>query len=116
MAAFMARASLCGTLLILSARSRDFGFLKLHRSARLSVLDGHHGQVSALVANLCRRIDDLAYRADCIDNRRACRGRHELSNWLDLARAVCVRRQRERVRPGRLDANTRGLPYLRDPF
>src|SRR5437016_10799441 len=109
MAAFMARASLCGTLLILSARSRDFGFLKLHRSARLSVLDGHHGQVSALVANLCRRIDDLAYRADCIDNRRTCRVRHELSNWLDLGGAVWVGRQRERVGLGRVETNNSGL-------
>src|SRR5215211_2047709 len=55
-----------GTLL--NPRSRDFGFLKLHGSARLAVLDSHHGQVSALVANLCRRIDYLANGADGIDN------------------------------------------------
>src|SRR5882757_5234467 len=53
---------------LLSGRSRDCRLLHLHGAARLSVLDGQHGEIPAIVAAFISRIDDLANGTDSVDD------------------------------------------------
>src|SRR5882672_6349142 len=74
--------------LLSPARCRASGLLQLHGAAGAPVLDRHHGQISALVAGLRRRIDDLANGSHRIDDLRAGGIRGEAGERLNLSGPV----------------------------
>ena len=82
----------------------------------LAVLERHDRQVSALIAGGGRRIHDLANWPYGIDDLRAGRIGHELSDRLDRPGPVGIRGEREHVALGRLEAYDRGLQHLRQPL